>query len=231
MATQRSRAAARRAEGRQGLMLAALLFAALGCSRPPALGAGQPPAQEEQGMHQLDCAEARRALLQRDFHHWRGLDVECPTAELLGLEPAPFEGLPRLLVGESRRSLRVQLLPWAGYARPRACFEQPGRLLFVDADRPELEEPAAQGSAAADPIRAATALREAFGPPAAQLDWHAGLLPVAGGEWVYPERGITLFWNTTRDILLHVQLYAPTDLATYRRTLRLDLQLHRRPLR
>ena len=72
-----------------------------------------------------------------------------------------------------------------------------GALILVDGMTPELDGGA--GPLLAD-----------LGTPATRLDWDFGTLPISQGEWPYPERGITLFLNTTSDKVLHLALYAPT---------------------
>ena len=69
-----------------------------------------------------------------------------------------------------------------------------------------------------------------FGSPAAQLDWYYGTLPIPGGEWVYPDRGITLFFSMETGKVLHLAVYHPTTLADYRSSLRPNLRKTMRPI-
>jgi hypothetical protein len=73
-------------------------------------------------------------------------------------------------------------------------------------------------------------LVDELGDAPERLDYAHGTLPVDGGEWVYADRGITLFVNTTAEELLHVALYAPTGVADYRARLRPHLGKTLRPL-
>jgi hypothetical protein len=163
-----------------------------------------------------DAAEIRTAIERRAFAGWRGL------AQAL----APRDLFPELEVVEhwGRRSLGDEFAPadftvleLPGYYRPTISVRDDVVLLF-DGMNPELED-------GLGPLSAE------LGEPAALLDYGHGTLPVKAGEWPYPERGITLFVNTTADRVLHIALYAPTTLDVYLRRLRPHLSKKRRPLR
>jgi hypothetical protein len=98
------------------------------------------------------------------------------------------------------------MLPLDGYSRPSLSFVEGTPVLF-EAMGPEL--------AAGD-----VALITALGEPAARLDWDFGTLPCPGSEFVYPDRGITLFLRSDHERVLHVALYPATDLNDYIENLR-----------
>ena len=91
------------------------------------------------------------------------------------------------------------------------------RLLLIDAVRPDLPG-------------GFDALFEKIGQPSEELDSYLGTLPIRKSEWVYPERGLTLFVNPANRLLLRIAVYRPTSIEDYRKTLRLDLQRIRLPL-
>jgi hypothetical protein len=63
-----------------------------------------------------------------------------------------------------------------------------------------------------------------------RLQAERGRTTVLEAEWVYPRRGLTLFINPDTRKILRWAVYAPTDLATYRRRLRLQLAERELPL-
>jgi hypothetical protein len=63
------------------------------------------------------------------------------------------------------------------------------------------------------------ALIAKLGQPAAKLDAFFEV-KMEKSEWVYPERGLTLYVNPENHILLRALGYAPTTLENYRRHLR-----------
>jgi hypothetical protein len=165
----------------------------------------------------MDAAAARRAIESRELVDWRGLPAGLAPHEL-------FPDLPPDQSGWARRSLGAEFAPadfavleLDGYYRPTVSSRD-GIVVMFDGMNPEL--PGGLGPLSAD-----------LGRPAAMLDYSSGTLPVKAGEWPYPERGISLFVNTTAARLLHIALYAPTTLDDYERRLRPHLGKTRRPSR
>jgi hypothetical protein len=155
----------------------------------------------------MDCSAIGRRIADRDFVGWTGIPVDCDAAVLFGALPADLPSRPRRNLGDEFSPATFWLLDLAGYYRPTASFVD-GKLVLFDGMNPELS-----GSFAA--------LRDSLGVPAARLDWERGTLKIAGGEWAYPARGITVFVDPVAlDAVLHIAVYHATTLDTYRRTLR-----------
>jgi hypothetical protein len=108
------------------------------------------------------------------------------------------------------------LLDITGYYRPTASIRD-NKLVLFDGMNPEL-------------LGGFARLRDDLGEPVARLDWFYGTLEIPNGEWVYPERGITIFLNTLADKVLHIAVYRCTDLGNYVSTLRPNLRKELRPL-
>jgi hypothetical protein len=161
-------------------------------------------------MSDTACTAARRAIEQRNFIGWRGLPPDCQPRELFPNLPADLQGRPVRYLGEEFRDAVFVPLPLEGYYRPMASFDG-DRLILFDGMNPEL----AGGFA---PLKAD------LGNPAARLDWYYGTLKIADGEWVYPERGITVFLAPEVEQALHIALYQPTTLDDYLKNLRPHLR-------
>jgi hypothetical protein len=63
--------------------------------------------------------------------------------------------------------------------------------------------------------------------PAAKLDTDSVTLPVSTGEWVYSDRGLTLFLSETDVTVFHLAAFAATTLSYYKDHLRLSLRTRR----
>jgi hypothetical protein len=185
------------------------LVAAAGCSGEPR-GAGptptptepQPPAAPDRRRDgatptPMTCDAARRAIETRRFVGWRGLPTGCTPTELFDVPADAPYGYRRL----GAREARQRLLDLPGYYRPLVTVRDDVVVLF-DGMNPALDA-------------ALPALLEDLGEPAAKQDFDHGTLAIPRGEWIYPERGITLFVDTDARALVHVAVYAPTSLATY----------------
>lgn len=165
----------------------------------------------------MDCKGAATHIANRDFVGWRGIPPGCGAAELFGPPPPDLAARRPRELGDDRVPAMFWMLELVGYYRPVASIVGGEPVLF-DAMNPEL----AGGFAA---------LRDDLGAPGGRLDWERGVLAIAGGEWVYPERGITLFVEPgAADTALHIAVYHPTTLEHYRRMLRPHLGARRMPL-
>ena len=156
------------------------------------------------------CTKARLAIKQRNFIGWQGLPAICHAIDLFPGLPTDLKDMPVRHLGESFRPTIFVLLSLEGYYRPMASFDGDQLVLF-DGMGPEL----ADGFA---PLKADV------GEPAAKFNWFFGTVKIQAGEWAYPERGITVFLNTTADTVLHIALYQPTTLNSYVETLRPPLR-------
>jgi hypothetical protein len=72
-------------------------------------------------------------------------------------------------------------------------------------------------------------LLTALGPPQDRLESYLGTLAVENSEWVYPERGLTVFVNPANRRLLRIAVYQPVGLSEYLEKLRLNLKRVRLP--
>lgn len=166
-------------------------------------------------MTKNNCAAIRKAIETRNFLGWQGLPAECTAKELFDNIPDDLSDRPTRSLGDDFQSATFVPVELEGYYRPMANFRQ-GQLVLFDGMNPDL----AGGFAP---------LHKDLGEPAARLDWYYGTLEIRAGEWVYPERGITVFLNTTADKALHIALYHSTTLAEYNRILRPHLKKKLRP--
>jgi len=153
----------------------------------------------------MTCEDARRAIEARQFAGWRGLPVGCTAAELFGIPPDAEFGYRKL----GTREARQHLLELPGYYRPLVTVRDSVVVLF-DGTNPALDT-------------GLPALLMDLGEPAAKEDFDHGTYKIPAGEWIYPDRGITVFVQTDGSAIMHVAVYAPTTLATYLDELRPDL--------
>lgn len=151
----------------------------------------------------VSCDEAIQMIQNRDFREWKGLPSGCKWPSAHEERSAdPQEWWVRKLKSEPD-SAWTENADLVGYYQPRFTYQRGGLLLF-DGRNPEL---ACSGSE----------LVKALGTPAAKLDWDSGTLPLAGMEWVWPERGIALYLDGDEDHVSHVTLFAPTTLEEYKK--------------
>jgi hypothetical protein len=147
---------------------------------------------------------ALEAIESRDFRHWNGLPDDLQPSELIG--DRKDDDLATWRLGEALEPASFALVAKPGYGQLRASIRR-GALCLLDASHVEL----------------GTTLEElllALGEPAAKLGWSDELVEEPDAEWVYPDRGITLFLNRSRDALRRIALYRSTTTDEYRDSLR-----------
>jgi hypothetical protein len=66
-------------------------------------------------------------------------------------------------------------------------------------------------------------LLKELGEPEAKLDYVWGTLPIDGGEWVYPNRGLTLFMPANHLSVFHLAVFLRTTMQTYEENFGLHL--------
>jgi hypothetical protein len=159
------------------------------------------------------CADALRAFAEHRFSNWRGLpactldDVRAQWT-LLDEEPHPGK------IGETSGTWTAASVP--GYDEPVQIWFEGQRVLLLLAEYPEFES--------------WPALLKQLGEPVERLDSHLSTLLIRGSEWIYPERGLTLYVNPENRALLRLAVYPPTTLARYQAELRLSFKRRRLPL-
>lgn len=102
------------------------------------------------------CADARAAILSREFSKWHGLPADCSASDAFGPLPADLHDLPRRFLGDEFEQGTFALLDLPGYYRPMATFKD-GALVLFD-------------GMLAEPIHFVAELKSALGEPAAELD-------------------------------------------------------------
>jgi len=156
------------------------------------------------------CEAALELLAASSFQAWQGLPLDCSIEDLTRHFGAPLGGPARAALGEDMLPTDFMVFQMSGQSRPLRAFEEQGRVLLLDQEYPVLGDDA-------------DTLRAALGAPEAQLDFPWNVLVLKEAEWVYPRRGLTLFINPDTRKILRWAVYAPTDLVTYKRRLRLQL--------
>jgi hypothetical protein len=153
-----------------------------------------------------ECASEVKAFLEKRFADMRGLPAGCrldDVATELGVRARSDTGV----LGEQPRQVSFQMAVASGYTDPIRVWCDQAVLLMLDAEYPE-------------PSGGWPALRAALGPPEAKLDYHWDVVNVAGGEWVYPSRGLSVFLAPALDTVVRIAAFTPTSLAVYRRMVR-----------
>jgi|SRR5580698_3857701 hypothetical protein len=153
------------------------------------------------------CVVALKAFAWPDLEHWKGLRPDCglpAVSEAWAYADDGWRGSG--YVGEEPRALTWISATGTGF--PDSVR------VWLDGPRVVMLETQVLGKASD-----LKALVAKLGEPAAKLDAFFEV-KMEKSEWVYPNRGLTLYVNPENHILLRAVGYAPTTLENYRRHLR-----------
>lgn len=151
-------------------------------------------------MSRESCATALQYFRHRNFQAWPGLPAGCAVTDVEGVfELSAAYAVGHLGERHAQASFRVASVE--GYLEPVRLWYRDDTVVLLTGDYPETTE--------------LSVLLAAYGEPQAKAGYHQGVLEIAEGEWMYPERGITLFLNADYSRLAKVAAYAPTSVEDY----------------
>jgi hypothetical protein len=148
------------------------------------------------------CVVALQAFAWPHIENWHGLPAGCEVSHVGKVLTVPDDGWRGSgYLGDSHR-------PLAWLSANGGGFPDSVRV-WLDGDRVVLMETRILGKPG--DFHAAVAR---LGPPAAKLGSYFDV-KMEKSEWVYPDRGLTLFVNPENQIPLGIAVYAPTTLDGY----------------
>jgi hypothetical protein len=153
------------------------------------------------------CVVALKTFTWPDLSHWNGLP-SCTLADLDKVFTIPRDA------GRGSGHLGEEHRPLAWLSASGGGFPDSIRV-WLDGDRVVMMD-----SKTLAPRAALDALVAKIGAPAARLDSYFNNALLEGSEWVYPDRGLTLFVEPETHALLRVAAYPRTTLEEYRKNLR-----------
>lgn len=165
----------------------------------------------------IACNSALENIKTKNFINWTGLPKGCDWTSLVGDLPTDWEQVPERSLGSNFLSAKILSVNLKGYIRASLSFIKGTPILF-EAMGPKL------------PISISELIKE-LGTPTAKLNWDFGTLPCPDSEYIYPDKGITLFLSSDKTRIFHIGLYASTSLDNYLQNIRPNLGKKRLPIR
>ena len=163
-----------------------------------------------------NAIEVLKALARLDLHGWRGLSQHTLLDHARQVFDIDDEWCGSSMLGTDRRQTYWFTVTCDGFPEGLRIWTSGNEVILLDASSPDLPG-------------GLDALLTALGSPQAQLDSYLGTLRIENSEWVFPERGITVFVNPDNHLLLRIAVYRPSKLSEYEQSLRLDLKKTRLP--
>jgi len=161
----------------------------------------------------MDAYQALVPFARRELGRWHGLPPHTRLADLAGLVEVDADYAGRGLLGS-----RFMAADWVGAAAdgfPHGIriWRRGDDVVLLDAD-------------GVQPVGDLASLLAELDPPGARWDAWLGPVKVDGSEWVYPDRGLTIFAIPGSGTVDRVLAYAPTSLDEYAGALRPHTEMH-----
>ena len=156
------------------------------------------------------------SLAFRRFSNWTGLSPGSTLEQAARVFDVDqdWHGSGRL--GQQRRSVDWYGATGDGYPDGIRLWVENKNIVLADAKYPELTE-------------SLDAVLSSLGPPQKKLDAYLGTVLIEESEWVFSERGLSIFLDPENQELLRIAVYSPVALTTYEASLRLNLKQVRLP--
>ena len=126
------------------------------------------------------------------------------------------DGYGLTFLGKNKRQFRMLVVE--GYDHAVRMWSDESRVLMLDVEYPSLS------SGIAD-------LLNHLGEPQVKLDYAWSTMRIEKGEWVYADRGLTLFLSSDDSQIFHLAVFPRTTMQGYEENFRLQLGERRFPAR
>lgn len=176
------------------LLLITLPIIALGCSNQTNTHSEAEP--------QTPCESAVQHLLDKDFANWQGWPEACTISDLRKSGTIQPDSVSWFMGQEIRQAYWSMLKQEVYEMGVRVWFVE-DKVLKVQVEYPGIKDTPHD-------------LIKGWGAPN-KADYYEGIMFVEGGEWIFPERGITLRVSAEESMVTEVILYPPTTLKLYMR--------------
>ena len=160
-------------------------------------------AMESTSSPSTPCEKVWQNIIQKDFVHWNGLPLACDLKAIITRFMVPNASSRAHFLGLQTRRAYSKVLQIPGYqsGRTKVWFSEDNQVIKIALELTLTGE-------------ARQTLLEALGAPTAKLAVYQTPVDTANVEWVYPEKGITLF--NYDEVVADILLYPPTDLTNYK---------------
>lgn len=179
-----------------------LLFISCGSSFP----------QNDMSTHPANntCQRALVLFANKEFTQWNGIPSQCSVSDVFSTFKPKMEDFAVGTLGSEYIRTSYKVCSVDNYAEPIEVWFRGDEIVKIEARYVNLSP---------DQFKA---ILQSFGEPVAQLDYYLGSALVSKAEWVFPERGISLFFNGDRTGVVKLSVYHPTSLDEYTRRIRVQ---------
>lgn len=162
--------------------------------------------------------EAWTAITARDYRNWKGLPAGLQISEVDAALPRLRDEYGIGKLGNTFRPAMFRMHVAEGYPFNLKVWFREERVVLIEMNHPRLSHPSQE-------------LLKGLGKPEDKLDYHLDVLPVAGGAWIYPKRGITVFLDVGLTEVMRIAVYPSCSRTEYLEQLHPSGQVREQPSR
>lgn len=149
-----------------------------------------------------DCRTAWQTITEKAFQRWEGLPESCTYSDFDDAFERQRESHARGTLGRAKIRTNFRRHVADGYSEPLKVWFRDDDVVAIEVSYPDLPYPDEE-------------LLNLLGEPATRFDYHLDVLPISGGSWVYPDRGLALFLDAANEKVMRLSLFTRCSLEEY----------------
>jgi hypothetical protein len=154
-----------------------------------------------------ECQNVWEQILKRDFTSWNGIPSECDYTAFDNSFQRISDIVGTGTLGEFFIPSHYRVYIVNGYSGNLRVWCREKELVLIEANAPQLKQPVG-------------VLLDVLGEPLKKLSYYWDVMEVPEGEWIYPQKGIVLFFDYSRENILRISLFHSCNLKYYIQNIR-----------
>ncbi len=183
-----------------------------------AVGCGYPG--DTMGGKETDntCQEAWSVIAARDFRAWKGLPEPCGYSAFEAAFARFRDEYGQGNLGKANRPGMFRMHIAVGYPHNLKVWFRDDRIVVIQIRYPKLPHPVRD-------------LVHHLGAPRIKLDYYLDVMPVPSGAWIYPDKGLAVFFDAGHTEIMRIDLFHPCSTDEYLSDIHSDNRMREYPVR
>ena len=149
------------------------------------------------------CNETLSSFADKKFDDWQGLAKECTLEKIASFFQLFKEATGSGTLGRKYIRTFFKMYIANNYEKHIKVWFRDNKIIKIEASFPEIPN-------------GHELLVKKYGEPTARLDFYLDIMLVKEGEWVYADKGISLFFSSKKEKLIKLHVYSPTSIENYK---------------
>lgn len=157
------------------------------------------------------CDKVFGPFINKDFLNWKVWDSDCVACCLEDFFTRQSEFVSGF-AGNDHSPAQFAYYKTENYLQPVRIWYRSGKFLRLDAEYPDIDLHSAD-------------LFAGLNPAISKMDYSFGITTIHNGEWVYPDLGVSLFFNGDHNRIIKVTIFLPVGLDRYIKEIRTNTRV------